>query len=296
MLDSTAARDLVAHLCELARSGTAVIVCEHRVAPLRSAGELRILSLDGGRPDPSASRGLSAPFPAAQSSSFALRVAGLDVQLGARQVLRGVSFAAHSGEVLAVVGPNGAGKTTLLRAMAGLVRYSGTIAVDGEQPDLSLVYQNPDLQLFNPTVRDEVLYKVRDPDMDRYHWLVRALGLVPYENTPPLLLSEGEKKRLALAVVLMRAPRHGVLLDEPALGQDSAHKAKLIELARALARSGRVVIMTTHDLTLAAQADRMLLLGRGEIAADASPALALADDAAWARIGLAVPGWVREAA
>lgn len=225
-----------------------------------------------------------------------LHVSRLGVDLGGRTVLRELSFGVASGEVIAVVGRNGAGKTTLLRAMAGLQPYRGTIAAGGERPDLSLVFQNPDLQLFNATVRKEVLYKVPNPDMERYQWLVRALGLECYEDTPPLLLSEGEKKRLALAVALMRAPQHGALLDEPALGQDAAHKAQLIKLARAVADSGRVVIMTTHDLSLAAQADRMLLLGEGAVVADGAPREVLADGVAWSRLGLCVPDWVREAA
>lgn len=109
-------------------------------------------------------------------------------------------------------------------------------------------------------MREEILYKLPDPNMTTYHWLLQTLGLADYEATPPLLLSEGEKKRVALATALLRAPRHGLLLDEPSLGQDAAHKARLMALARALADTGRVVIMTTHDPTLARQADRILHL------------------------------------
>jgi len=97
--------------------------------------------------------------------------------------------------------------------------------------------------------------------MALYAWLLEMLGLARYEEVPPLLLSEGEKKRLALATVLMRRPRHGLLPDEPSLGQDTAHKKGLIRVARALAEAGQVVLLTTHDLPLAAQADRLMLLG-----------------------------------
>jgi energy-coupling factor transport system ATP-binding protein len=118
------------------------------------------------------------------------------------------------------------------------------------------------------------------------------LGLSPYEDTPPLLLSEGEKKRVALATVLMRGPRHGLLLDEPALGQDKYHKARLVRLARALAEAGQLVIMTTHDLELAAQADRLLLLGPDGLIADGPPTRVLGDETPWSRIGMPVPSWV----
>jgi energy-coupling factor transport system ATP-binding protein len=155
-----------------------------------------------------------------------------------------------------------------------------------------MVFQNPDRQLFNPTVREEILYRLPNPDMARYTWLVQILGLRGYEATPPLLLSEGEKKRVALATALMQAPAHGVLLDEPSLGQDRAHKRCLLGLARALAAAGQIVIMTTHDLALAARADRMLLMDEAGFVRDGPPMEVLQDDAAWSRIGLRVPTWL----
>ncbi len=108
---------------------------------------------------------------------------------------------------------------------------------------------------------------------------------------PPLLLSEGEKKRVALATVLMRRPRHGVLLDEPSLGQDAGHKALLVQLIHALAAAGRLVLLTTHDLTLAAHASRLLLLGPDGVVADGRPAELLRDPRPWKQIGLTVPSW-----
>jgi len=93
--------------------------------------------------------------------------------------------------------------------------------------------------------------------------------------------------------VLMRGPRHGLLLDEPALGQDTAHKTRLMHLAHSLAATGQLVIMTTHDLTLAAQADRLLLLGSASFVADGPPGQVLRDDAPWSQLGLVVPDWIR---
>ena len=122
-----------------------------------------------------------------------------------------------------------------------------------------------------------------------YAWLLGALGLERYESTPPLLLSEGEKKRVALATVLMRRPRDGILLDEPALGQDEAHKACLLRLVRALADAGQWVAFTTHDLALASHADRLLLLAGGRLVAEGAPAALLGDDALCRRAGLCTP-------
>jgi energy-coupling factor transporter ATP-binding protein EcfA2 len=207
-------------------------------------------------------------------------------------VLQDLSFSARGGQVLAIVGRNGVGKTTLLRALAGLQKHAGSVTVNGERPDLGIVFQNPDLQLFNATVREEILYRLPDPDMDRYAGLIGVLGLSRYEETPPLLLSEGEKKRVALATVLMRGPHHGVLLDEPALGQDIAHKRRLMRMAHALADMGQLVILTTHDLPLAVQADRLMVLGPEGFEADGTPADVLCDDVVWRRVGLRVPEWV----
>jgi ABC-type hemin transport system ATPase subunit len=91
---------------------------------------------------------------------------------------------------------------------------------------------------------------------------------------------------------MMRHPRHGLLLDEPSLGQDTAHKERLMRVAHALARAGRLVILTTHDLTLAAAADRLMLLGPAGFVADGPPAAVLDDATAWAELGLSVPDWL----
>jgi ABC-type hemin transport system ATPase subunit len=90
----------------------------------------------------------------------------------------------------------------------------------------------------------------------------------------------------------MRRPTHGLLLDEPSLGQDSLHKTILMRLLRKLSDSGQLVIMTTHDLTLASQADRLVLLGPGgEIEANDATDVVLHDRASWQRTGLALPAW-----
>jgi ABC-type hemin transport system ATPase subunit len=87
----------------------------------------------------------------------------------------------------------------------------------------------------------------------------------------------------------MHRPRHGILLDEPSLGQDGHHKTMLIQLCHALADAGQLVIITTHDLALAARADRLLLLGSDGFVADGPPADVLQNEAAWMRIGLPAP-------
>jgi energy-coupling factor transport system ATP-binding protein len=290
MLDGTAADELVMHLADLADSGTAVIACEHREEYLQSIPHLRTLRLPG--PAPADVQAPVLHLRPAEPEAQRLDVAGLSVSLGGHPILRDLGFSLESGQVVAVVGRNGVGKTTLLRSLAGLQKHDGTIKANGSRPDLGLVFQNADLQLFNASVREEILFRVPEPDMTLYEWLLAALGLARYEEVPPLLLSEGEKKRVALATVLMRRPHHGVLLDEPSLGQDTVHKEMLIRLARSLAAAGQLVILTTHDLPLAVQADRLLLLGPEGFVADGPPVRVLADGAAWAKLGLGVPEWV----
>lgn len=292
MLDTTAAGDLIAYLQRFAAGGKTLIMFEHRHEYLEGVPGLRHIALGSKKKD---ERRLPVANPQPVREDFKLEIENLSVQLGGRNVLQNLDLSLDGGQIVAVVGRNGVGKTTLLRALAGLQKYTGSakvVTAQGNQPpDLGMVFQNPDLQLFNASVQDEILYRLPDPDMAYYRWLVNALGLEPYENTPPLLLSEGEKKRLALGLVLMRRPAHGVLLDEPSLGQDHAHKGILIHMLRMLADAGQLVIMTTHDLTLASQADRLILLGPEGLLADGLTDSVLEDASVWARAGIVLPDW-----
>ena len=95
-------------------------------------------------------------------------------------------------------------------------------------------------------------------------------------------------------MVLMRQPFHGVLLDEPSLGQDRVHKEILANMLALLADAGQMVLMTTHDLTLASQADRIILLGsEGVLANDVTEAV-LQNTVAWEQAGIALPRWFLE--
>lgn len=291
MLDTTATLNFAADLAKLVAAGTAVIICEHRTHALQALPNLRELVLSGSSPVPNSTQ---SALTWSATPPLELTVAGLHVTLGHQPVLSNFNMKATGGEIVALVGRNGVGKTTLLRTLAGMQRYEkGSVRVNGRLPQFGLVFQNPDLQLFNASVRDEILYQMPQPDMPHYHNLLAALGLALYEDTPPLLLSEGEKKRLALATVLMRKPAHGLLLDEPTLGQDANHKAILLELLRQIANSGQLVLITTHDLPLAVQANRIVLLGDAGILADGPPDVVLANTKAWEAASLHIPSWIK---
>jgi energy-coupling factor transporter ATP-binding protein EcfA2 len=292
MLDVVAASELADHLSELARAGTTVVVFEHRSDYLAGIPGTRVMRLDHTSAPERAAAPAREKIGPCCAEGTRLEVSGLCVRIGERELLNNLSFSIEPGAITAVVGRNGCGKTTLIRALSGLQKHEGSALIDGRRPDFGQVYQNADLQLFNASVRSEILYRVKDPDMALYAWLMETLRLRQYENTPPLILSEGEKKRVALASVLMRDPAHGILLDEPSLGQDMAHKMMLMEICRGLAARGKMVVLTTHELHLAAMADRLILLGPDGIAADGPPDRVFHDGPAWERAGMFVPEWM----
>ncbi|MBN2554883.1 MAG: ABC transporter ATP-binding protein [Anaerolineales bacterium] len=285
MLDSTAEQELIQELERASGEGTAAILFEHRETELRLLENLNRLELDGKSPP---QHTLAPCLSWKPMPSFELWVRDLGVTLGGKRVLDQINVDFHGGEIVAIVGRNGAGKTTLLRALAGLQKHDGALRLqgDGEPLQLGLVFQNPDLQLFNASVREEILFHIEQPDPDYYRWLLDVLALTRYDQAQPLLLSEGEKKRLGLGTVLMRRPRHGILLDEPSLGQDEAHKKTLMHLLQYVATLGRLVVVTTHDLELARQADRVILLGGEGIAGDGPAAEIFARQDLWESIGL----------
>lgn len=293
MLDTNAAQDLVTHLGELAHQGSAIVVCEHRSHYFHDAGAFREYPL------PSFNQSFAqddSPAPIPNAPDFHFSVQNLSVNFGQRRILENISLDLINKQIVALVGVNGSGKTTLLRSFIDLQRHDGQVQVsDADRPDLGLVYQNPDMQLFNPTVREEILFRVKQSNESLYQWLITRLGLSRYENHSPLLLSEGEKKRLCLAMVLMHQPRHGVLLDEPTLGQDDGHRILLGRTVRGLADAGHLVVVATHDLAWAAHyATQMLVLHQGHIIARGEPQTLLRDTALWQRVNLVVPNWIWE--
>ena len=292
MLDTTAAEELIAHLEDFAAEGKSLVMFEHRQEYLEGVEKLRHVKLEGKKKE---EKSLSENGLSKKDADFTLKIKNLNVNLGGRVILDNLNLSLNSGQVVAIVGRNGVGKTTLLRSLAGLQKYEGntqiTTADKKQTPDLGMVFQNPDLQLFNPSVKEEFLYHLPDPDMAHYQELISLLDLERYENTPPLLLSEGEKKRVALGLVLMRQPKHGVLLDEPSLGQDCIHKTTLMQILSALANAGQLIILTTHDLTLAAKADYLILLGKDGIITQGAPQTVFANTSAWQKAGLHLPHW-----
>jgi energy-coupling factor transporter ATP-binding protein EcfA2 len=263
MLDTASARDVAEHVERLRRDGIGVVAFEHRppVESWRAAARCHALMSE-----PLVESTL--PVPPQPITPFHLNVRGLGVTLGGRRVLHDVDLSLAGGQVIALIGVNGAGKTTLLRALAGLQPHSGSICDDaGGAARLGLCFQNPDRQIFNATVRQEILFGNTGVDEGLYRYAVELLGLMPYEDTPPLLLSEGEKKRLTLAILLTRPGLRGLCLDEPTLGQDDNYRRGIGRIVRHLASAGYLCVVATHDLQWAAEwCDQFIALHQGRIA------------------------------
>ncbi|MFD6329768.1 ABC transporter ATP-binding protein [Streptomyces niveus] len=208
-------------------------------------------------------------------------VTHLSVLRGRVEALRGIDLTVTPGETVALMGRNGAGKSTLLATLVGLVEpSSGSVTVGGRTPhrthprelirQVGLVPQEPRDLLYADTVAAECA--AADTDAGAPPGSCRALvdELLPHVPgaTHPRDLSEGQRLALALAIVLTGRPPL-LLLDEPTRGLDYAAKARLVDVLRALAAEGHAIVLATHDVELAAElARRVVILADGEIVAD----------------------------
>ncbi len=217
--------------------------------------------------------------------------------------LRGVSLRIFRGEKVALVGPNGAGKSTLLLVLAGLLRPSaGILRVEGEKVgngDLrrlraraGLVFQDPDDQLFSPTVFDDVAFGpiyqgLPEPVVwERVDEALRAVGMAWAASRISHHLSVGEKKRVAIATVLALRPEL-MLLDEPTAGLDPRGRRELIRLLRGLPRT---MLVATHDMRLVAELfPRVVVMDEGRVVADGPTEVILRDEALLEAHGLEPP-------
>jgi cobalt/nickel transport system ATP-binding protein len=213
-----------------------------------------------------------------------------------------VSLSVAEGEKVALVGPNGAGKSTLmlqlngiLRPMTGAVRVLSLEVRDGNLPRVrsavGLVFQDPDDQLFSPTVFDDVAFGPiyqRLPPAEVSARVQQALEAVQMGHMARRIshhLSTGEKKRIAIATVLAMSPAI-LVLDEPSAGLDPRSRRGLIQLLRELPQT---MLVATHDLRLVAELlPRTIVMDEGAVVADGPTTQILADEALLAAHGLEV--------
>ncbi|MBL8927264.1 MAG: ABC transporter ATP-binding protein [Pseudonocardia sp.] len=219
------------------------------------------------------------------------------------QALHGVDLRVEPGERVALLGPNGAGKTTLVLHLNGILRAgAGSVSVGGLPVEpahlreirrrVGIVFQDPDDQLFMPTVGDDVAFGpanfgVTGPALrDRVDGALAAVDMLAHRDRSPLHLSGGQRRRVALATVLACRPEI-LVLDEPSSNLDPVARRELAEVLLGL---GTSMLMVTHDLPYALQlCPRSVVLDDGVIVADGPTRELLADTVLLARHRLELP-------
>ncbi len=231
-----------------------------------------------------------------------VEVADLRYDYHGTPALRGVSFSISASERVGLIGPNGAGKSTLLLHLNGLLRGQGKVVVEGLALDkgslaevrsrVGLVFADPEDQLFMPTLVEDAAFGPLNMGLDRSKALARAegallrLGLSDKKDRSPHHLSDGERRRAAIATVLSMEPDVWVL-DEPAANLDPRARRELIAL---LVDLPGTVVVASHDLDMVVQVcERCLLLDQGELVVDGPAREILADEELMEAHGLEVP-------
>ena len=208
--------------------------------------------------------------------------------------IRGLSLQIAQGERIVLLGANGSGKSTLLRMLDGLCFPStGSLECAGRQLTekslqnesaafdfrrrVALVFQNPDVQLFNPTVFDEIAYGPlqlgwsREDVLRRVDEMLAFMSLANIKDRPPYRLSGGEKKKVALASVLVLDPEV-LLLDEPTATLDPRSQSQIVDLIQQWKGTAKTVITATHQLEIVEDiADRVFVLEAGSVIASGTP-------------------------
>jgi cobalt/nickel transport system ATP-binding protein len=220
-----------------------------------------------------------------------------------RVALAGVSFKVQPAESVALIGANGTGKSTLLLCIVGILNGTGGIRVRGVEVDsesmlsvrrqIGFVFQNPEHQLFSTTVLDDVVFGPLNLGLSKENASARAeevlaeLNMADFKHRVPHHLSQGEKKKVALATALAMEPPI-LLLDEPTAGLDPRSATQLMDILFRLKHEGKTMLVATHDMHLVEEvADRVIVLGESRtVVREGAPAEILTDQEFLARNNL----------
>jgi len=195
------------------------------------------------------------------------------------EVLKGASFSVNRGEIVAIIGPNGSGKTTLLMIAAGLLEpKKGEVLLEGKplkeqlpeaRKKIGLIFQDPDDQLFNPTVYDEIAFALhqllypKEEIEKKVKEVVKKFNLENLLNKPPFKLSIGEKRMVTIASIIVYDPDI-LLFDEPTANLSSKTIEKVEELVIDAKNSNKAIVIASHDVEFIANvADRVYIINDG---------------------------------
>ena len=222
-------------------------------------------------------------------------------------VLDGVDLDIQEGTFVAVLGHNGSGKSTLAKHMnAILLPSGGKVYVDGMDTadearlldvrrTVGMVFQNPDNQIVANVVEEDVAFAPENLGVPpeeirrRVDDALKAVGMYEFREHAPHLLSGGQKQRIAIAGVIAMQPRC-IVLDEPTAMLDPIGRADVVRTIKQLNRErGVTVVLITHHMDEAAQADRLVVMAKGKVVADGSPKEVFSDVEGLRSVGLTVP-------
>ena len=222
-------------------------------------------------------------------------------------VLDGVDLDIQEGTFVAVLGHNGSGKSTLAKHMnAILLPSGGKVYVDGMDTadetrlldvrrTVGMVFQNPDNQIVANVVEEDVAFAPENLGVPpeeirrRVDDALKAVGMYEFREHAPHLLSGGQKQRIAIAGVIAMQPRC-IVLDEPTAMLDPIGRADVVRTIKQLNRErGVTVVLITHHMDEAAQADRLVVMAKGKVVADGSPKQVFSDVEGLRSVGLTVP-------
>lgn len=279
-LDTHTAHILLKALRNLANSGYAVLIVEHRLDVVKNYID-KVMRIENKQLFTSTNindlnSGIKT-IPHADGSlpgEVLIKGEKLFFAAGGRNIIDGLDIEIRAGERIVLLGENGCGKTTLMRMLARLNKPNGgsliqTITKSKKANSkwfskVGYVYQNPTYQLFMPTLLSEISFKAKSEEMARE--MINAFGLSGLEQRHPQSLSEGQKRRASIAAVCASKPTV-LFLDEPTVGQDYKNLCKTVETVNKINKNlGTAIVTVTHDKRCAgALADRVLIMENGKI-------------------------------
>lgn len=231
---------------------------------------------------------LEKTIPAAHQADIILSASRVTQNKKQKRVLHQIDFDLYESSFVAIVGANGSGKTSLTKVLSGIETPTHGDILLCQHPirnwkekllrkEIGYVFQNPEHQFITDTVFDEIAYSLRlHPYSESYieekvHYTLVNCQLQGFEHRHPYSLSQGQKRRLSVATMIVDEQKI-LFLDEPTFGQDAASTLKLMQMLKERHAKGTSIIMVTHDMDIVDKyADRVLVLENGEIIRDQSP-------------------------